>query len=65
VTGRDATPEVRSAIIKFAIAEGLLMAVAVVLYLVFGILWIIVAAAVLSGAIGLFLILQARAPNDK
>ena len=65
MTGRDASPEVRTAIVKYAVAEAVLLAVAMVLYFVFEQIWIIVAAAVLSGAIGLFLVLQARAPNDK
>jgi len=65
VTGRDASPEVRSAIVKGAIAEAILLAVAVALYLVFNELWIIFAAAAVSAAIMLFLVFQARAPNDR
>lgn len=61
----DATPEVRNAIVKGAIAEGILLAVAIVLYLVFDQLWIVFAAAAVSAAIMLFLIFQARTPNDR
>jgi hypothetical protein len=62
---RDATPEVRAAVVKGAMAEGVLLAVAVVLYLVFDQLWILFAAAGLGAAIMLFLIFQARASNDR
>lgn len=65
MSGGDVTPEVRDAIVRFAAAEFVLLAVGVALYFAFSSIWPIIVAAVLSAGIGLFLVLQARPSHDK